>query len=95
MTEFNEMHPGGDGLLAPHAGTDCTEVFYGLHRHSVLSKYAKYQIGVVAGAKSEIAETNAPDRISVVPFAETPNWQEGSCCRTPFLVALIVFTVSK
>ena len=43
----------------------------------VLAKFSKLQIGVLKGAAHPIAETNAPDRISVVPFAETPHWQDG------------------
>ena len=43
----------------------------------VLKKYARYQIGVLGGAEHPIEDVNDPQRISVVPFAETPHWQEG------------------
>ena len=35
VTKFHDMHPGGEVFL-PYAGTDCTDIFYGLHRHEVI-----------------------------------------------------------
>jgi len=33
------MHPGGEQIIRQFAGTDATESFYDLHRHSVIEKY--------------------------------------------------------
>lgn len=40
--------------LTRYAGRDATEVFYSLHRHEVLDKYAaKLQVGVMEDDESE------------------------------------------
>ena len=56
------------------AGQDATDAFYGLHRHEVLLKpqYARLQIGIIAGEKSQIV-SNVPGELSEVPYAE-PTW---------------------
>mmetsp|Transcript_124547 Transcript_124547/g.265557 ORF Transcript_124547/g.265557 Transcript_124547/m.265557 type:complete len:533 (-) Transcript_124547:87-1685(-) len=54
LSKFAKMHPGGLPPLVDKevAGRDATELFFGLHRASVLheKRYAKLQIGVIAGA---------------------------------------------
>mmetsp|Transcript_32042 Transcript_32042/g.92013 ORF Transcript_32042/g.92013 Transcript_32042/m.92013 type:complete len:527 (-) Transcript_32042:108-1688(-) len=53
LSRFGALHPGGlPPLLDPTvAGRDATELFYGLHRASVLEepRYARLRIGVLAG----------------------------------------------
>lgn len=39
VTKFAPMHPGGGKLLLDLAGTDCSEIFWDLHRREVLTKY--------------------------------------------------------
>lgn len=73
ITDFIAMHPGGEGVLLDVAGKECTEEFYGLHRHAVIQKFGpKYAIGVIAG---ETPKVNVqPGDISKVPYAETSFW---------------------
>ena len=61
-------------LLLAAAGQDATDAFYGLHRHEVLLKpqYARLQIGIITGEKSQIV-SNVPGELSEVPYAE-PTW---------------------
>jgi predicted heme/steroid binding protein len=76
VSKFADMHPGGELLLLQYAGKDATKEFYAFHRHEILLKYQRLQIGVVSGAKSGvIAAQNAPGSISKVPFAEPSFWQ--------------------
>eukprot|EP00928_Gymnodinium_smaydae_P098924 TRINITY_DN930_c2_g1_i1.p1 TRINITY_DN930_c2_g1~~TRINITY_DN930_c2_g1_i1.p1 ORF type:complete len:523 (+),score=77.20 TRINITY_DN930_c2_g1_i1:71-1639(+) len=65
LSKFGAMHPGGlPPLLDPTvAGKDATELFYALHRSSVLDmpKYQKLQIGVIDGNKAAAkADVNVP-----------------------------------
>ncbi|CAD6568700.1 MAG: hypothetical protein CYPHOPRED_002813 [Cyphobasidiales sp. Tagirdzhanova-0007] len=64
-------HPGGEGVLydVTVAGKDATEVFFGLHRASVLEKYTRYIIGTIEGEKPQIILPQ-PATLSPVPFAE-------------------------
>jgi alkylation response protein AidB-like acyl-CoA dehydrogenase len=50
------------------------EVYYAYHRQEVLSKYARLQIGSIAGEKPKIDFRIAGD-ISKVPYAEPSNLQ--------------------
>lgn len=57
LSRFGALHPGGlPPLLDPTvAGGDATELFYGLHRASVLHepRYARLRIGTLAGAPAK------------------------------------------
>ena len=74
VSKFATLHPGGvPPFLDPTvAGKDATELFFGLHRASVLEekRYARLQIGVVAGAVT--GATHAKKKKSLKPgeFAE-------------------------
>jgi alkylation response protein AidB-like acyl-CoA dehydrogenase len=72
LTDFLDAHPGGESVLRQVAGQDATTVFYNLHRHEVLSKYADLVIGTVSGEKPQVI-TPAPGDLSPVPYAE-PLW---------------------
>lgn len=74
LSRFAALHPGGQAvLLDPDvAGQDATEVFYQLHRHEVLQKYARLVIGTIEGEESEIKGKVAGE-LSKVPYAE-PTW---------------------
>lgn len=62
LSKFGKLHPGGlPPLLDPAvAGGDATELFYSLHRSSVLQepRYKRLQVGVVAGAAAKLAAAN-------------------------------------
>lgn len=74
VSKFADLHPGGANVLKPYYGgkLDATDDFFGLHRSSVLVKYARLKIGKVRGEKPEYAlpEVGA---LSVVPGGE-PAW---------------------
>ncbi|KDR76308.1 hypothetical protein GALMADRAFT_96846 [Galerina marginata CBS 339.88] len=76
ISKFKNLHPGGAAVLLDEevAGKDATEVFYGLHRHEVITKpqYARLQVGVIAGEKSVI-HGRVDGELSKVPYAE-PTW---------------------
>lgn len=50
LSKFAALHPGGANVLleASVAGKDGTEVFFGLHRSSVLEKYQRLIVGTVS-----------------------------------------------
>jgi len=77
VTSFAEVHPGGEELIRQYAGKDATEEFYSLHRHEVLSKYARLQIGVLNDGSEEKFESAESANISEVPYAEAPFWRDG------------------
>lgn len=56
------------------AGQDATEVFYGLHRHEIITRpqYARLQVGVIEDEKSVI-HGRIVGQLSKVPYAE-PTW---------------------
>ncbi|CAE7731131.1 apdG [Symbiodinium sp. CCMP2456] len=60
LSKFASLHPGGiPPLLDPAvAGKDATELFFGLHRASVLKepKYARLKIGTLSGAAEAAAK---------------------------------------
>eukprot|EP00040_Diaphanoeca_grandis_P010173 m.52121 g.52121 ORF g.52121 m.52121 type:complete len:512 (-) comp21545_c0_seq1:133-1668(-) len=62
LSSFADLHPGGTIPLLDYAGKDATEIFFGLHRNSVLqdSRYARLQIGVLAGAPAIESPVAAP-----------------------------------
>lgn len=68
LSKFGALHPGGlPPLLDPAvAGQDGTELFFGLHRSSVLQekRYAKLKVGTIAGAKAKVVEKGT------VPYGE-------------------------
>lgn len=51
LTAFVEIHPGSAPPLLDVAGMDATELFYGLHRSSVLEepRYSRFKIGIIKG----------------------------------------------
>jgi len=74
LSKFAGLHPGGEGVLydATVAGKDATEVFFGLHRSSVLEKYQRLIIGTIENEKPQIILPQTAT-LSPVPFAE-PTW---------------------
>ncbi|KAH8918696.1 acyl-CoA dehydrogenase NM domain-like protein [Atractiella rhizophila] len=79
LTSFADMHPGGKAVLLAKdiAGRDSTEVFFGLHRSSILDRYKRYRIGRLVSsnenAKPKTYILPSPGELSLVPFAE-PLW---------------------
>jgi alkylation response protein AidB-like acyl-CoA dehydrogenase len=72
LTDFVDAHPGGGVVLNEVAGTDCTTIFYNLHRQEVLKKYNSLCVGTVLNEKPEVIELQ-PGDLSPVPYAE-PLW---------------------
>ena len=72
LTDFVDAHPGGVVVLGEVAGTDCTTIFYNLHRQEVLKKYSNLCIGIISNEKPEVIEQQ-PGDLSPVPYAE-PLW---------------------
>jgi alkylation response protein AidB-like acyl-CoA dehydrogenase len=72
LTKFADLHPGGASVLVDVAGKDATTMFYNLHRHEVLEKYARYQIGKIEGEEPQVVDY-IPGDLSPVPYAE-PTW---------------------
>jgi len=88
LTRFLDFHPGGARSISLYAGKDITEVFYSLHKSSVLRKYGpKFFIGRLADAPpapnglAEVggpeAELSNPGALSTVPYGESPYLREG------------------
>eukprot|EP01117_Protostelium_nocturnum_P013971 TRINITY_DN526_c0_g1_i1.p1 TRINITY_DN526_c0_g1~~TRINITY_DN526_c0_g1_i1.p1 ORF type:complete len:511 (+),score=185.77 TRINITY_DN526_c0_g1_i1:93-1625(+) len=73
ITKFVDLHPGGAVVLYDYAGKDATEIFYGLHRQEVLTKYKRFLIGRVEGTSPSI-DFHKPGDISAVPYAEPSFW---------------------
>lgn len=73
ISRFAGMHPGGEKNIQNYAGKDATEVFYSLHRHEVIEKYARLKVGVMEDSGYE--DINHNGNISDVPFAEPPYWR--------------------
>ncbi|PKS07691.1 hypothetical protein jhhlp_006299 [Lomentospora prolificans] len=72
LTDFLDAHPGGESVLRQVAGKDATREFYNLHRHEVLTKYARLAVGTVEGEKPKVITPKAGD-LSQVPYGE-PTW---------------------
>lgn len=74
ISKFIDLHPGGGNVLEPYFGgkVDATEDFFGLHRSSVLKKYARLKIGTIRGEKPQYALPQVGG-LSVVPGGE-PAW---------------------
>ena len=72
LTDFVDAHPGGAVVLAQVAGTDATNAFYNLHRHSVLQKYSSLCLGTLEDENPEVVDPQ-PGDLSPVPYAE-PAW---------------------
>ncbi|GAA98980.1 uncharacterized protein L969DRAFT_64385 [Mixia osmundae IAM 14324] len=74
LSDFIDMHPGGASILLDPkiAGKDATQVFFGLHRGEVASKYARMIIGTIENEKPQVI-LPTPGTISTVPHAE-PMW---------------------
>jgi alkylation response protein AidB-like acyl-CoA dehydrogenase len=70
------QHPGGESVFYDEevAGQECTEVFFGLHKHEVLLRpqYARLIVGKIQGEES-IVKVPEPGAPSKVPYAE-PTW---------------------
>jgi len=78
VSKFAAMHPGGEELLREYAGQDCTEVFYGLHRHEVIVKYQpRLMVGRLETAepRSEDNRIRTTAELSGIPYCEPPAWQ--------------------
>lgn len=72
LTDFVDAHPGGESVLRQVAGQDATQVFYNLHRHEVLARYADLAVGTVDGEQPQVISPQ-PGDLSPVPYAE-PLW---------------------
>ena len=72
LTEFIDVHPGGESVLLQFAGTDATTAFYNLHRHEVIQKYTDLCIGTIKGEKPQVVDPQ-PGDLSQVPYGE-PTW---------------------
>lgn len=78
VTKFIKFHPGGAFLLAEHAGTDCTEAFFDLHRTEVLGRYQHLKVGRLDSVPADQPRAVAqliPGTLSKVPHAEAPYLQ--------------------
>lgn len=83
LTDFMAGHPGGEHVLLQHAGKDCTEEFYGLHRHEVLQKYHKtLYLGSIGGESQKVLERQ-PGELCPVPYAE-PSWLNPKWAKSPY-----------
>jgi alkylation response protein AidB-like acyl-CoA dehydrogenase len=68
VTRFLNSHPGGKSSILAFAGKDATEVFYDLHKKTVLDKYGpKLVKGLIAGSAPKI-HSEIIDKVT--PFAE-------------------------
>ena len=67
VSNFAEMHPGGEKLIEQYSGMDATDDFYSLHRKDVLIKYKRLRIGKLANATAVADESTA-----AVPFVDPP-----------------------
>lgn len=72
VTDFVDVHPGGETVLREVAGQDATTAFYNLHRHEVLVKYSDLAIGTIEGEAPQVIAMK-PGELSQVPYAE-PLW---------------------
>jgi len=74
LSKFAALHPGGEAVLydVTVAGKDATEVFFGLHRASVLEKYQRLIIGTIENEKPQVIVPQVAT-LSPVPFGE-PTW---------------------
>ena len=73
LTDFVDVHPGGERVLREVAGQDATTAFYNLHRHEVLTKYSDdLAIGTIEGETPQVI-TPQPGQLSSVPYGE-PLW---------------------
>jgi len=78
VSKFAMLHPGGEEVLLKYAGQDCTDVFYGLHRHEVLMKYQpRLMIGRLdsAGPRTEENRIRTAADMSEIPYAEVQYFQ--------------------
>ncbi|KAI9026709.1 acyl-CoA dehydrogenase/oxidase [Hyaloraphidium curvatum] len=78
VSTFADLHPGGAGVIHDVAGKDATDVFYQLHRHSVLQKFGpRLLVGTVFNEKPKVV---GEGDFSTVPYAEPssirPGWKE-------------------
>lgn len=81
LTDFVDAHPGGEFVLRQVAGKDATTEFYNLHRHEVLTKYARFAVGTIEGEKPKVITPKAGD-LSPLPYGE-PTWLSKPF-RTPY-----------
>lgn len=78
IRKFAGLHPGGEEMILKYAGQDCTEVFYGLHRHDVIEKYRpRLMVGRLETAPPRSEENRIRGRaeLSQVKYAEPSAWQ--------------------
>lgn len=77
VSKFAALHPGGEKLLLECAGEDCTDVFYGLHKHEVLTKYGpRLLVGRMEGT-GEREHITTRGELSRVPYCE-PSFFQGA-----------------
>jgi len=50
LSLFARFHPGGEGVLLPHAGKDATDIFFELHKLEVLGRYPQLKKGRLVSA---------------------------------------------
>lgn len=80
ISKFAMLHPGGEEMIRQYAGQDCTDVFYGLHRHEVIVKYApRLMIGRIESAapRTDANRIRTAADMSEVPYAEVQYFQGG------------------
>jgi len=76
VTGFAKLHPGGKQTLLDFAGQDCSEDFWGLHRHEVLDKYKRLVKGrLVDAPPARTTSLEEKQSISKVPYGEPAHLQ--------------------
>lgn len=73
VTKFAQFHPGGSVVFDDVAGTDCTDLFYSLHRQDVLAKPSAERLKVATVADEAPLIRPWSDTPSAVPYGE-PSW---------------------
>lgn len=71
LTSFARFHPGGKPILIRSAGKECTAEFKSYHNSSVLQKYEKLVVGVIA--KAEVKAVVAPYKYAEPAWHYSPS----------------------
>ncbi|GAA99769.1 hypothetical protein E5Q_06472 [Mixia osmundae IAM 14324] len=87
ITDFVDAHPGSNVVLTHRdvAGKDCTDQFYNLHRHEVLTRYSTLQIGTVQGQRATVKSPEAGD-IRYIPYGE-PTYLKPEIFASPYFTS--------